>query len=130
MVQSETRKKILIVEDEQQLLDVLRDEFTQAGFEVFKAKDGEEGYAKALEARPDIILIDILMPKMDGLTMFKKLRLHEEFKKTPGIILTNVNNSETISKALESGAYDFLVKSDWEPKSLVLRVKEKLGMHS
>lgn len=130
MGQIEARKKILIVEDEQHLLDVLRDEFTQEGFEVFKAKDGEEGYAVAVEKKPDIILIDILMPKMDGLTMFKKLRLHEELKKTPGIILTNVNNSETISKALESGAYDFLVKSDWEPKGLVLRVKEKLGMHS
>jgi DNA-binding response OmpR family regulator len=122
------RKKILIVEDEIHLLDVLRDEFAQAGFEVFKARDGEEGYAQALEKRPDLILIDILMPKMDGLTMFKKLREHEELKKTPGIILTNVNDSATISSALESGAYDFLVKSDWEPKSLVARVKEKLAL--
>ena len=128
MSQSGQAKKILIVEDEAQLLDVLRDEFSQAGFEVFKAKDGEEGYAVALEKRPDMILVDILMPKMDGLTMFNKMREHEELKKIPGIILTNVNDSGTISKALESGAFDFLVKSDWEPKSLVARVKEKLAM--
>lgn len=121
-----TGKKILIVEDEPNLLDVLRDAFTAAGFTVFKASDGDEGYKMAMETRPDLILIDVLMPKMDGITMFKNLRQHEELKKIPGIILTNLNDTKTIESALESGAYDFLVKSDWDPKDLVKRVKEKL----
>jgi len=122
------RKKILIVEDEVYLLDVLRDELAAAGFEVFKAHDGEEGYKLALEKHPDLILIDVLMPKMDGITMFKNLRKQESLKNTPGIILTNLNDTKTIQDALDSGAYDFLVKSDWEPKSLVKRVQEKLGL--
>jgi len=123
-------KKILIVEDEANLLDVLGDEFTVSGFEVFKAHDGEEGYKLALEKHPDLILIDVLMPKMDGITMFKNLRKHEALKNIPGIILTNLNDTQTIQDAIESGAYDFLVKSDWEPKSLVKRVQEKLGLNS
>lgn len=123
-------KKILIVEDEVNLLDVLSDEFTAAGFEVFKAKDGEEGYKMAEEKHPDLILIDVLMPKMDGIAMFQKIHQNPGLKNIPGIILTNLNDTKTIEKALESGAYDFLVKSDWEPKSLVKRVEEKLGMAS
>ncbi|MBI5530598.1 MAG: response regulator [Candidatus Doudnabacteria bacterium] len=121
-------KKILIVEDEVSLLNVLRDEFVREGFEVYMAKDGQEGYDTAAAKHPDIILIDILMPKMDGITMFKKLRALPELKNTLGIVLTNLNDTETISKALENGAYDFLVKSDWEPKSLIKHVKEKLGI--
>jgi DNA-binding response OmpR family regulator len=123
------KKKILIVEDEQSLLNLLRDEFTHAGFEVFKASNGQEGYDVALEKHPDVILIDILMPIMDGITMFKKLSEHKEFLTVPGIILTNLNDSKTISAALESGAYDYLVKSDQEPKDLVKKVKEKLGLN-
>ncbi len=123
-------KRILIVEDELSLLDLLKDEFTAAGFEVLKARDGEEGYQTALQTHPDLVLADILMPKIDGITMFKNLRKNEALKKVPGIILTNLNDTKTIQDALESGAYDFLVKSDWEPKNVVKRVKEKLGMQS
>jgi two-component system alkaline phosphatase synthesis response regulator PhoP len=121
-------KKVLIVEDEANLLDVLRDELAAAGFEIFKAHDGEEGYKLALEKHPDLILIDVLMPKMDGITMFKNIRKHEALKSIPGIILTNLSDTKTVEDALESGAYDFLVKSDWEPKNLVKRVQEKLGL--
>ena len=121
-------KKVLIVEDEANLLDVLGEEFRHAGFEVLKAKDGVEGYQSATQNHPDLILIDILMPKMDGITMFKNLRAHEELRNIPGIILTNLNDSKTISNALQTGAYDYLVKSDWVPKDLVKHVKEKLGL--
>lgn len=124
------RKKILIVEDEESLLDVLRDEFNGAGFEVFKARDGVEGYKMALEKHPDIILIDILMPKMDGSTMLKNLRKNEASTNIPAIVLTNLNDTNTIKEVLESGAYDYLVKSDWVPKDLVKRVQEKLGLIS
>ena len=128
MEKSGAGKKILVVEDEASLLNVLRDELAAAGFEVFKAHDGEEGYKMALEKHPDLILIDVLMPKMDGITMFKNLRKQEGLKNVPGIILTNLNDTKTIEDALENGAYDFLVKSDWEPKNLVKRIQEKLGL--
>jgi len=128
METTNTQKTILIVEDELNLLDVLRDEFVAAGFKVIKAANGEEGLNAVMTEHPDIMLVDILMPKMDGIAMLKKIRAIENGKKIPAIILTNLNDSETITHALEQGAYDFLVKSDWVPKALVKRVKEKLGM--
>lgn len=124
------QKHILIVEDDELLLGILRDEFSKEGFEVSLARNGEQGLLAALAKHPDLILIDILMPKMDGITMLKKIRENPAGVKTPVIILTNLNDTETITKALENGAYDFLVKSDWEPKNLLKRVKEKLDMHS
>jgi two-component system alkaline phosphatase synthesis response regulator PhoP len=123
-----TKKKILIVEDEESLLSLLRDEFTLEGFEVFTAPDGLAGYEITLEKHPDIVLIDILMPKMDGISMLKKLSEHRDFLTVPAIILTNLNDAKTISAALESGAYDYLVKSNQEPKTIVRKVKEKLHL--
>jgi DNA-binding response OmpR family regulator len=119
---------LLIVEDDQSLLEILRDEFAKAGFKVAMAHDGEEGLKVATEQPPALILIDIFMPKMDGITMLKKIRATPQGKNIPVIILTNLNDNQTIDRALESGAYDFLVKSDWNPKDLVKRVKEKLGI--
>ncbi len=121
-------KKILIVEDEALLLEVLRDEFTHAGFSALLAKDGSEGLATAQKELPDVILVDILMPKMDGITMLNKIRQNSKLANTPAIILTNLNDNKTIEQALQSGVYDFLVKSDWNPKDLVKRVKEKLNL--
>ena len=123
----EKNMKILIVEDEANLLNLLKDEFTEEGFQVFTAKDGEEGFNQAVANKPDLILIDVLLPKMDGITMFKKLSQKEEFKKIPGIILTNLSDNVTLSNAMESGVYDFFVKSDWEPKNLVNQVKQRIS---
>jgi len=128
MSNDQEKKRILIVEDDALLLDSLAEAFTGAGFLVLKAKDGEEGFQQTVDNQPDLILVDILMPKMDGMTMLKNLHNKEPDKKIPTIILTNLNDSETVSKALATGAYDYLVKSDWEPKSLVQMVKEKLNI--
>ena len=122
------KKNLLIVEDDASLLEILRDEFFKAGFNIKTAKDGVEGLKAAVSDPPALILIDIFMPKMDGITMLQKIRETEVGKNIPAIILTNLNDSENIQKALESGAYDFLVKSDWDPKDLVKRVQEKLGV--
>jgi CheY-like chemotaxis protein len=121
-------KKILIVEDEAMLADVMRDELVNAGFDVSVARDGQEGLAMAQSVHPDLMMVDVLMPKMDGISMLKNLRANPEFAKIPASVLTNLNDSQTIQDALESGAYDFLVKSNWNPKDLVKYVKEKLGI--
>jgi len=122
------QKSIVIVEDDEFLLEILRDEFFKAGFNVATAKDGIEGLEAALRRQPDLILIDVLMPKMDGIEMLKKIRQHPGLKTTPAVILTNLNDTQTIETALENGAYDYLVKSDWNPKELVSHVQEKLGL--
>jgi len=121
-------KKILIVEDEAMLADIMRDEFVTAGFEVSIARDGVEGIEVAMRVRPDLMLVDVLMPKMDGISMLKQLRTNPDFAKIPATILSNLNDSKTIQDALESGSYDYLVKSSRTPKDMVKYVKEKLDI--
>lgn len=120
------KKKILVVEDEKAFLDVLKGELEREGFEVFEAKNGEEGLKAAVVSRPDLILLDILMPVMDGVEMLKKLREDEWGRNAKVITLTNLNDSEMVSKVLEQGSYEYFVKSDWSVEDLIKRVKEIL----
>ena len=119
-------KKILIVEDEISLINVLYDKFTKEGFSVTKAKNGKEGLAVALSDKPDLILLDIDLPVMDGMAMLKELREHESGKDTEVILLTNSMNRSMVAEALEHGSHDYLVKSDWKLEDLVTLVQNKL----
>lgn len=121
-------KKILIAEDEESIIKVLATKFTHEGFKVFEARDGEEGLEMALKEKPDLILLDIVMPRMDGLTMLKKLREDPWGKKVPIIILTNLSDDKNIADAMVVGVYDFLVKSSWDVDDVIKRVKERLNL--
>lgn len=125
-----TNKKYIIeiVEDEESLVDVLRDKLEQSGFSVISAKNGEEGLDLALESKPDLILLDIVMPKMDGITMLNKLREDEWGKDVKVILLTNLSDPEYITKALKGQAYDFLVKSDWKLDEVIEKINSVLGI--
>ncbi|MBU4369780.1 response regulator [Patescibacteria group bacterium] len=125
---STQNKKVLIVEDETSLRQAIFDKFEREGFQTFQGKDGEEGLNIALKEHPDIILLDIIMPQVDGLTMLKTLRKDEWGKNAQVLLLTNLNDAEYVATAMESGVFDFLVKSDWKLDDLVVRVKEKLGI--
>ena len=120
-------KKILIVEDELPLLKVLTDRFKQEGFIIFQAKNGLEGYKAALESRPDIILLDIILPILDGINMLEKVRKDSKGENIPVIILTNLNDIKAINQAMNIGTYDYLIKSDWNLEDLVKKVKERLN---
>lgn len=122
-------KKILIVEDDKLLLKILSDEFEKNNFQVLLAGDGQEGLDKALYEKPDLILLDVVMPKMDGLTMLKKLRAQKEGATIPVLILTNLSEAETIEKSVASGSFDFLVKANWELGDIVKKVKDKLRVN-
>lgn len=115
------KNKILIVEDDAALLNALRDQFTREGFEVVVAKNGEEGLEVALREHPDLILLDIVMPVMDGMTMFANLRKDAWGKNAKVTILTNLSDV-----AVAHGSYDYLVKSDWKIEDVVNRVRERL----
>lgn len=121
-------KTILIVEDEEASLKVLSTKFNHEGFNVLEARDGEEGLIIAIKEKPDIILLDIIMPKMDGMTFLKELRKDSWGKNIPVIILTNLSDDKNIAEAMEGGVYDFLVKSSWETADIVKRAKERLGL--
>ncbi len=121
-------KKILLVDDDETILKVLADRLESEGFTVTEARDGFEGLNKALAEQPDLILLDIMLPKMDGLTMFKKLREDKRGKNIPAIVLTILREAEKVSEALENGVYTYLIKMDVQIEDVVRKVKEKLKM--
>lgn len=125
---AQTNKKILIVEDELSLRNALRDKLLSENFAVLEAKNGEKGLAVALREHPDLILLDIIMPVMDGISMLKKLRGDEWGKDAPVIILTNLSDSKSISDSMNENITNYLVKSDWKLEDIVKIVRERLGI--
>jgi len=119
-------KKILIVEDEAPLLNILHDRFVKEGFQVITAKDGVEGLVQAVKDHPDLILLDIIMPNMDGITMLKNLRGDSWGKDADVLILSNKEDSESISQTMEEKIGHFFIKSDWNINDLVEMVKTRL----
>lgn len=117
---------ILIVEDEDAMRKSLFFSLKKAGFEVYEASDGEEGLRLALEKHPDLILLDLLMPKKDGFEMLKELRQDNWGEDVPVIILTNLSGSEYVAETIERGVYDHLIKTDWNIDDVVNVVAEKL----
>lgn len=123
---SKKSKKILIVEDEGSLSKILVDKFNNEGFLVLSANNGKKGLALALEAKPDIILLDIVMPQMDGMTMLGKLRKDKWGMTVPVIILTNLNDAEKVTEGIQHGVYDFLIKSNWKINDVVKKVRDRI----
>lgn len=124
------KEKILIVEDEAIICKTYAEELRDDGFLVLTAMNGRDGLELALREKPDLILLDILMPVMDGLTMMDKLREKDLYgKNVPIILLTNLSASEEkIMKAVTKNepAY-YLVKSDWDLSHVVEKVRERLA---
>ncbi len=120
--------KILVVEDEVALLKVLKLKLKSAGFNVITAWNGEDGLEMALREKPDLILLDIIMPKMDGLTMLRKIRETEYGKTVKAIVLTNLSDSSSVEKSTQAGAFDYLVKTNWQLDEVAGKVKAALNI--
>lgn len=127
MVQTQlSTKRILVIEDEETLRDLYVQILKQEGYEVDSAIDGDEGYKKIAKNNIDLILLDIILPKMDGLQILEKLK-QEGIKITATIVLlTNLSQDLVISKALEYGVHGYMVKSDFTPDGVVAEVKRYL----
>lgn len=126
-METEQKKKVLIVEDDIALRKVLCDRLTDDGFEVSQAANGEEGLAQAIPNHPDIIILDIFMPKMDGISMLSKLRSADSWgKHVKVIVLTNSTDADTVAKVSGFGSTEFLIKSEWSLEALVARIRENL----
>ncbi len=120
-------KKILVIEDDKFISDIYSTKLSSEGFRVILAENGEEGVKKIKSEQPDLILLDLFMPKMDGIEVLKKM-------KTDGIsimtlVLTNAGENEYVAKAMELGAEDYLIKTSFTPDEVILKIKEKLGMN-
>ena len=123
-------KRILVIEDEQLTRQALVDELASEGFEVLQATNGEEGLNTALKEHPDLVLLDIVMPKMDGISVMSKLREDSWGKDVPIIMLTVLDSDDAIlQKIVENKpAYYLIKKNELHAEEIVAKVKEKLGV--
>ncbi|MFA6304292.1 MAG: response regulator [Patescibacteria group bacterium] len=117
---------VLLIEDEEMLASMYETKFKNEGYNIRKALDGETGLKLAQEEKPDIILLDIIMPKLDGFSVLKKIREIEKFSKVPVILLTNLGQDEDVKKGTALGANGYLVKANMTPTEVVDKVKEYL----
>ena len=122
----EEKKKILIIEDEEILLDVLQKKLIKEGYEVDIAKDGNEGIEKLKNNQPDLVLLDIIMPKVDGYEVLEKIK-DMGLKDLPVIVVSNSGQPVEIEKAISLGASDYLIKAEFEPEEVINKVKALLS---
>ncbi len=118
-----TKTKILLVEDDEVLAKVIYEELTEAGFETLQAYDGEAGLELAREKRPNLILLDIVLPKKNGFDVLETLKKSPETKDIPVTMLTMLGSDEDIKKGLQLGANDYIVKSQHAVAEIVEKVK-------
>ncbi len=118
-------KKLLIIEDDQFLRELIAKKLTQKEFEVVQAGDGEEGLKKAKETKPDLVLLDLILPGIDGFNVLSEIKKNPEIAETPVIILSNLGQKEEIDKGMNLGAQDFLVKANLTPAEIIEKIKEK-----
>lgn len=107
--------KVLIVEDDVMISSMYKTRLEQEGYIVTTANNGSHGLESAVREKPDLILLDVMMPQMDGFTLLQELRLQDSFKKTPIIMLTNLGTTEDREKGEKFGATDYLVKANLTP---------------
>jgi len=120
-------KKILFVEDESALQKTFGDVLKKEGYDMISALDGEAGLKLAKERKPDLILLDLILPKMDGFEVLKQLKKEVETKAIPVIVLTNLERVVDIEKAIEAGATTYLVKANYTLEEVLEKIKKALS---
>lgn len=118
--------KILVAEDDKFLKNVYVSKLQKEGFEVDLATDGESAYEKVGTFKPDLIILDIMMPKINGLEVLKKIKENPEYKNIPVIMASNLDKAEDIEKGKKLGAVDYLIKSDISITDVVARIRKNL----
>ena len=118
-------KKILLIEDDAFLVDIYTTKLKESGFEVLTAFDGEEGFKKAKEEKPDLVLLDLVLPGLDGWEILNKIK-NEKLSDLKVVILSNLGNKEEIEKGMNLGVTKYLVKSHYTPSEVVEEVKKIL----
>ena len=117
---------ILLVEDDVFLAGIYQKKFEMEGFKISLANNGEKALVDAKRKKPDIILLDILLPKLDGFAVLEKLKADGSTKDIPVVLLTNLGQKDDVEKGLEAGAVDYLIKAHFKPSEIVEKVKSVL----
>jgi len=120
-------KTILIIEDDEFFRDLVDKKLISEGFDVAKAVDGEEGIKKIKEEKPDLILLDLLLPNIDGFEVLERIKKDPATASIPVIILSNLGQKEEVEKGLEFGAADFLIKAQFTSDEIIEKVKNVLA---
>ncbi|OGF28800.1 hypothetical protein A2477_04405 [Candidatus Falkowbacteria bacterium RIFOXYC2_FULL_47_12] len=123
---TENKSSILIVEDDQTIATMYSVSLQNEGYTVSVAENGEQGLILARETHPGVILLDIIMPKMDGFSMLKELKNDEATKEIPVVLLTNLGQDEDKERGEQLGASDYLVKTDYTPRQVSEKIKTYL----
>ena len=119
-------KKIFIIEDDKFLRDLMSEKLVGEGFEVSSAINGEVGTKKIEELKPDLILLDLILPGMDGFEVLSQIKNTPEISQIPVVILSNLGQKEDIERGLNLGAIDYLIKAHFTPKEIIEKVKNIL----
>lgn len=120
-------QKILIVEDDKFLRELISKKLVNEGFQISQALDGEEGIKKILEDKPDLVLLDLILPGLDGFGVLAKKKENPEAAGIPVIVLSNLSQENEIKRAMDLGAADFLVKAHFIPGEIVNKIKQILN---
>ena len=120
-------KTVLVVEDEFSLMRAVLEKFKNESFTTLQARNGVEGLAIALKEHPDLILLDIMMPKMDGISLLRELRKDVWGKDAKVVMLTNLSDNEKLAEAEELGIDDFFIKTNLKIEDILKKVLEKLN---
>lgn len=124
---NEKKKKILIIEDDSFISGLYFKKLSNVGYSVDLAYDGEEGLQKIKTFQPDLILLDIQMPKMNGYQVLDRLNKDPQLKEIPVVLLTNLGQSEEIRKGKELGVKSYLIKAHYTPAEIVEKINDLLG---
>jgi len=122
----EPKKTILIVEDDKFLRELISRKHSGEGFDALEAVDGEEGIKKIKEEKPDLVLLDLILPGIDGFEVLARLREDPEISSIPVIILSNLGQREEVEKGLKLGAIDYLIKAHFTPGEIIEKIKNAL----
>jgi DNA-binding response OmpR family regulator len=120
-------KKILFIEDESALQKTFGDILSQEGYEMVSALDGEKGVKMAKAEKPDLILLDLILPKLHGFEVLKQLKDGADTKNIPVIVLTNLEGTGDIEKAIELGATAYLVKANYTLEEVITKIKKAIN---
>jgi DNA-binding response OmpR family regulator len=119
-------KKILIIEDDKFLRQLITQKLLKEGYDVLEAIDGEEGLKKVKEEKPDLVLLDLILPGIDGFEALSQMKKEDSLARIPIIILSNLGQKEDVERGLNLGAVDYLIKAHFTPGEIIEKVKKAL----
>lgn len=119
---------VFLVEDDEFLVGIYQKKFEMEGFKVSIATNGERALADIKKKKPDIVLLDVLLPKLDGFAVLEKLKAEGSTKDIPVVLLTNLGQKDDVDKGLRAGAVDYLIKAHFKPSEIVDKVKKVLNI--